>query len=103
MGISIKGTATALATGTTKFKTATAVYLCGHTSATEVTLRNEDDDADLESTIKIPANGTVVVNLVIGQGLRGPTTVFGTHCIWWELEMALKLITEVNRRSKISS
>ena len=31
MGISIKGTATALATGTTKFKTATAVYLCGHT------------------------------------------------------------------------
>jgi len=78
MGISIKGTATALATGTTKFKTATAVYLCGHTSATEITLRNEDDDADL-GTIKIPANGTVVVNLVIGQGLRGPTTVSGTH------------------------
>ena len=51
MGISIKGTATALATGTTKFKTATAVYLCGHTSATEVTLRNEADDADI-GTIK---------------------------------------------------
>tara|TARA_E500000178_G_C17018769_1_gene754324 strand:+ start:1349 stop:1603 length:255 start_codon:yes stop_codon:yes gene_type:complete len=78
MGISIKGTSTALATGTTKFKTATAVHLCGHTSATTVTLRNEDDDADL-GTIKIPANGQIVVNLVIGQGLRGPTTVFGTH------------------------
>lgn len=78
MGISIKGTSTALATGTTKFKTATAVYLCGHTSATEVTLRNEADDADI-GTIKIPANGTVIVNLVIGQGLRGPTSVSGTH------------------------
>jgi|TARA_B100001094_G_scaffold134034_1_gene129838 hypothetical protein len=78
MGISIKGTATALATGTTKFKTATAVYLCGHTSATEVTVMNEADNANV-GTIKIPANGTVVVNLVIGQGLRGPTTVTGTH------------------------
>ena len=47
MALHIKGTATALATGTTKFKTATAVYLCGHTSATTVTLRNADDDADL--------------------------------------------------------
>tara|TARA_Y100000004_G_scaffold185512_1_gene235804 strand:+ start:530 stop:787 length:258 start_codon:yes stop_codon:yes gene_type:complete len=78
MALHIKGTATALATGTTKFKTATAVYLCGHTSATTVTLRNEDDDADL-GTIKIPANGSVVVNLVIGQGLRGPADVLGTH------------------------
>ena len=78
MALHIKGTATALATGTTKFKTATAVYLCWHTSATEVTLRNEDDDADI-GTIKIPANGTVIVNLVIGQGLRGPTSVSGTH------------------------
>lgn len=78
MALHIKGTATALATGTTKFKTATAVYLCGHTSATTVTLRNEADDADL-GTIKIPANGSVVVNLVIGQGLRGDADVLGTH------------------------
>lgn len=79
MALHIKGTATALATGTTKFKTATAVYLCGHTSATTVILRNaDDDDADL-GTIKIPANGSVVVNLVIGQGLRGPADVLGTH------------------------
>ena len=78
MALHIKGTATALATGTTKFKTATAVYLCGHTSATTVILRNADDDADL-GTIKIPANGSVVVNLVIGQGLRGPADVLGTH------------------------
>jgi len=78
MGISVKGTATALATGTTKFKDATAVYICGHTSAAEIQVRNEDDDADI-GTIKIPANGSVVINLVIGQGLRGPTNVTGTH------------------------
>ena len=38
----------------------------------------EDDDADV-GTIKIPANGQLVINLSIGQGLRGPTTVLGTH------------------------
>ena len=78
MAVTVKGTSTALATGTTKFKTATAVHLCGHTSAVTVTVRNEADDADVGS-IKIPANGQIVVNLFIGQGLRGPTTVFGTH------------------------
>jgi hypothetical protein len=78
MAVTVKGTSTALATGTTKFKTSTAVHLCGHTSATTVTVRNEDDDADV-GTIKIPANGQLVINLSIGQGLRGPTTVLGTH------------------------
>ena len=78
MAITVKGTSTALATGTTKFTDATAVYLCGHTSATTVTVRNEADNADV-GTIKIPANGSLVVNLFIGQGLRGPTNVFGTH------------------------
>tara|TARA_Y100000004_G_scaffold155060_1_gene179497 strand:+ start:2286 stop:2540 length:255 start_codon:yes stop_codon:yes gene_type:complete len=78
MSVTVKGTSTALATGTTKFTDATAVYLCGHTSAVTVTVRNEADDADVGS-IKIPANGSLVVNLFIGQGLRGPTTVFGTH------------------------
>ena len=78
MGLSIKGTSTALATGTTKFKDATSVHLCGHTSAATVTLRNEADDADI-GTLKIPANGQLVVNLFIGQGLRGPTTVSGTQ------------------------
>ena len=48
MAVTVKGTSTALATGTTKFKTSTAVHLCGHTSATTVTVRNEDDDADEE-------------------------------------------------------
>ena len=78
MAVTVKGTSTALATGTTKFTDATAVYLCGHTSAATVTVRNEADDADV-GTIKIPANGSLVVNLFIGQGLRGPTNVFGTH------------------------
>ena len=78
MAVTVKGTSTALATGTTKFTEATAVYLCGHTSATTVTVRNEADNADV-GTIKIPANGSLVVNLFIGQGLRGPTNVFGTH------------------------
>ena len=74
----MKGTSTALATGVTKFNDATAVHLCGHTSATTVTVRNASDDADI-GTIKIPANGQIVVNLFIGQGLRGPTSVFGTQ------------------------
>lgn len=78
MAVSVKGTSTALATGTTKFTTATAVHLCGHTSATTVTVRNEADDADV-GTIKIPANGQIVISLFIGQGLRGPTSVFGTQ------------------------
>ena len=67
MAVTVKGTSTALATGTTKFTDATAVYLCGHTSATTVTVRNEADNADV-GTIKIPANGSLVVNLFIGQG-----------------------------------
>jgi hypothetical protein len=78
MGITVKGTSTALATGTTKFDDCTAVHLCGHTSAVTVTVRNAADDADV-GTIKIPANGQMVVNLFIGQGLRGPTTVSGTQ------------------------
>ena len=78
MAVSVKGTSTALATGTTKFKTSTAVHVCGHTSASTITVRNVADDADV-GTIKIPANGTVVISLFIGQGLRGPTNVFGTQ------------------------
>lgn len=79
MGISIKGTSTQL-TSTTQFKTATAVHLMNtHTAAREVLLRNEDDDATL-GTIRVPSNGAMIVNLVIGQGLRCTSTgVFGTH------------------------
>jgi hypothetical protein len=75
----ILGTATALATGTTKFKTSTAVWI-GNTSATDdydVTLRNTDDDADLGS-ITVPAAGGIVIHLDIGQGLRGNAALKGT-------------------------
>ena len=75
----VLGDATALATGTTKFKTSTAVYI-GNTSASDdydVTLRNADDDADLGS-ITVPAAGSLVIHLDIGQGLRGNAALKGT-------------------------
>ena len=75
----VLGDATALATGTTKFKTSTAVYI-GNTSAADdydVTLRNTDDDADLGS-ITVPAAGSLVIHLDIGQGLRGNAALKGT-------------------------
>jgi hypothetical protein len=75
----VLGDATALATGTTKFKTSTAVYI-GNTSASDdydVTLRNTDDDADLGS-ITVPAAGSLVIHLDIGQGLRGNAALKGT-------------------------
>ena len=75
----VLGDATALATGTTKFKTSTAVYI-GNTSASDdydVTLRNTDDDADLGS-ITVPAAGSLVIHIDIGQGLRGNAALKGT-------------------------
>ena len=75
----VLGDATALATGTTKFKTSTAVYI-GNTAASDdydVTLRNTDDDADLGS-ITVPAAGSLVIHLDIGQGLRGNAALKGT-------------------------
>jgi len=76
----ILGTATALAAGTTKFKTSTAVWI-GNTDNTndyDVTLRNTDDDADLGS-ITVPAAGGIVIHLDIGQGLRGNSALKGTR------------------------
>ena len=76
----ILGTATALATGTTKFDTGvTAVWVSNtDSSAAVVTLRNSDDDASL-GTINIPAGSGVVIHIDAGQGLRGPATCFGTQ------------------------
>ena len=52
----VLGTATALAAGTTKFTTSTAVWVNNtNTSAGDVTVRNADDDADV-GTISIPPN-----------------------------------------------
>ena len=76
----ILGTATALATGTTKFDTGvTAVWVSNtDSSAAVVTLRNAADDASL-GTINIPATSGVIIHFDAGQGLRGPATCFGTH------------------------
>jgi len=74
----VLGTATALATGTTKFTTATSVYVFNTSTASLVTVRNADDDGDIGS-VYIPAGGGQVIHLEIGQGLRGATTLFGTH------------------------
>ena len=75
----VLGDATALATGTTKFKTSTAVYICNTDNANDydVTVRNADDDANLGS-ITVPAAGSLVIHLDIGQGLRGNASLKGT-------------------------
>ena len=49
----ILGDATALATGTTKFTSATAVWVSNTATSASVTLRNAADDADLGS-ISVP-------------------------------------------------
>ena len=75
----VLGSVTALATGTTKFTSATAVWVSNTAnSAADVTVRNADDDADVGS-INVPAGSGVVIHLEPGQGLRGPTTVKGTQ------------------------
>jgi len=75
----VLGDATALATGTTKFTTSTAVYI-GNTDKDndyDVTVRNAADDASLGS-ITVPAAGSIVVHIDIGQGLRGNAALKGT-------------------------
>jgi len=75
----VLGTATALAAGTTKFTTATAVWVNNtDTSAGDATVRNAADDADV-GTISIPPNTGIVIHLEPGQGLRGASTMKGTQ------------------------
>tara|TARA_B100001741_G_C16452957_1_gene551311 strand:- start:68 stop:322 length:255 start_codon:yes stop_codon:yes gene_type:complete len=75
----IKGTAAALS-GTTQFKTSTAVWVANTDATTNktVTLRNADDDADL-GTLVIPAASGVVIHLEAGQGLRGVAALMATQ------------------------
>lgn len=73
------GTATTLATASTKFTSATAVWVNNtDTSAGTVTVRNSDDNADV-GTLSIPPNTGVVIHLEAGQGLRGTTSMEGTQ------------------------
>ena len=71
-------TADALATGTTKFTDATSVYVFNTSTASVVTVRNAADDGNVGS-VYIPAGGGHIINLEIGQGLRGATSLYGTH------------------------
>ena len=74
----VKGTATDLATGTTKFTSAGAVWVFNTGSAQTITVRNADDDGDI-GTIYVGAGASIVVHLEPGQGLRGATTLKGTE------------------------
>ena len=75
----VKGTATALSTTATKFNTTTAVYVFNTDStAAVVTVRNADDNANI-GTIYVAAGNGIIVDLEIGQGLRGAATLYGTH------------------------
>ena len=75
----VLGTATALSTSVTKFDAATAVYVFNtDSSAAAITVRNAADDANI-GTIYVPAGNGIIVDLVLGQGLRGAATMYGTH------------------------
>jgi hypothetical protein len=74
----VKGTATQLATGTTGFAGAGAVWVFNTGSAGAVTVRNADDDADVGS-IYIGAGAGLVIHLQTNQGLRGANTFYGTE------------------------
>lgn len=75
----VLGTATVLATGTTKFNTATSVYVFNtDTSEGVCTIRNIADSADV-GTIYIGAGKGEVIDLELGQGLRGTTSMYGTQ------------------------
>ena len=75
----VLGTAAALS-GTTQFKTSTAVWIANTNATTHktVTLRNTDDNADL-GTLVVPAAGGVVIHLDIGEGLRGTAALMATQ------------------------
>ena len=75
----ILGTAAALS-GTTQFKTSTAVWVANTDATTNktVTLRNTDDDANL-GTLVIPAASGVIIHLNVGEGLRGVAALMATQ------------------------
>ena len=74
----VLGTATVLAPSTTKFTTATSVYVYNTSTAGTVTVRNASDDADV-GTVYVAQNQGITIDLEIGQGLRGAATMYGTH------------------------
>ena len=57
----VKGTATALAAGATKFTNSSAVYVFNTGSAGVVTVRNSADDADL-GTIYVGAGAGLTID-----------------------------------------
>ena len=73
----VKGNATALATGTTGFTDANAVWVFNTGSAGVVTVRNAADDGDI-GTIYVGAGAGIVIHTESGQGLRGAATFYGT-------------------------
>jgi len=76
----VKGTATALATGTTKFSGSGAVWVFNTGSAQTITVRNAADNANV-GTIYVGAGAGIVVHLDTNEGLRGDATLFGTEIV----------------------
>jgi len=75
----VLGSATALSTTATKFTDATAVYVFNTDSTAAVlTVRNAADN-DAVGTVYVPAGGGHTIHLVLGQGLRGAATMYGTQ------------------------
>lgn len=76
----VLGSSTALATGTTKFKTSGqhAVYVINNANASaDITVRNAADDGDVGS-IKVGAGASVTLHLADSQGVRGAADFHAT-------------------------
>lgn len=74
----VKGTATALAAGSTKFTNSSAVYVFNTGSAGVVTVRNSADDGNI-GTIYVGAGAGLTIHLNLGEGLRGATSMYGSN------------------------
>jgi len=77
----VKGTATNLAGGTTKFVDDSAVWVFNtDTSEQEVTVRNAADDGAV-GTIYVGSGAGIIITLGVGEGLRGNSAVKGTAIV----------------------
>jgi hypothetical protein len=75
----VKGAAAPLSTSTTQFNLSTSVWVFNtNTTHGVVTVRNIADSDDVGS-IYIGAGAGAVIDLELGQGLRGANTLIATH------------------------
>lgn len=74
----ILGSATVLAPAATKFNTSTSVYVFNTDTAEGILTLVDDADSTI-GTVYIGPRSGLEISLELGQGLRGPITMYGTQ------------------------